>query len=439
MSCHWQLGVRDRVAMSPPGRNKDGLLARVNFPLYCVNVLTNQHILVAGGGGSAKTGVANGFEIYELSHDGERYVAEEVLRHETGPSVVMNSSCFSDGKRTFLVAGQESHCQLYNVRMKARNSDGEEKEDKRGKPNIPRKRTVSSNERIEELKLAKDKVDGNSNSCPQLTFDITPNDSIQTDFSKDEPLQRVVRISRLGNLMATGGTDGHVRLWTFPSLVKKVDIDAHRKEVDDVDFSPDESTVVSISKDGSAVIWNTETGAKEKELKWAIPENSKYLYKRCRFGTVEGGKDDTRLFVLTNPVGNATKLPSYLQMWDPASTSLKKFAPVWETLSALSVSSDGRFVAVGTMSSGSVSLYIAFSLQRVLHIPNAHNMFVTGLEFVPNNFVGPSEAAVVSISVDNRVCVHHLPFRSTMPCWLAVALIVATLFLAFVLCSYLGL
>lgn len=27
----------------------------------------------------------------------------------------------------------------------------------------------------------------------------------------------------------------------------------------------------------------------------------------------------------------------------------------------------------------------------------------------------------------------------TMPCWLAVALIVATLFLAFVLCSYLGL
>lgn len=39
----------------------DGLLARVNFPLYTVEMLTSRHVLVAGGGGSSKTGVANGF------------------------------------------------------------------------------------------------------------------------------------------------------------------------------------------------------------------------------------------------------------------------------------------------------------------------------------------------------------------------------------------
>lgn len=39
----------------------DGLLARVNFPLYSVEMLTSRHVLVAGGGGSSKTGVANGF------------------------------------------------------------------------------------------------------------------------------------------------------------------------------------------------------------------------------------------------------------------------------------------------------------------------------------------------------------------------------------------
>lgn len=37
------------------------LLARVNFPLYSVEMLTSRHVLVAGGGGSSKTGVANGF------------------------------------------------------------------------------------------------------------------------------------------------------------------------------------------------------------------------------------------------------------------------------------------------------------------------------------------------------------------------------------------
>lgn len=44
-----------------PRRLKEGLLARVNFPLYTVEMLTSRHILVAGGGGSSNTGVANGF------------------------------------------------------------------------------------------------------------------------------------------------------------------------------------------------------------------------------------------------------------------------------------------------------------------------------------------------------------------------------------------
>lgn len=43
-------------------RNRsDGLLARVDFPLYTVQTLTSRHVLVAGGGGASKTGVANGF------------------------------------------------------------------------------------------------------------------------------------------------------------------------------------------------------------------------------------------------------------------------------------------------------------------------------------------------------------------------------------------
>lgn len=124
-----------------------------------------------------------------------------------------------------------------------------------------------------------------------------------------------------------------------------------------------------------------------------------------------------------------------------------KSVGVDESLASLAVRDDGRFVAIGTMFSGSVSIYIAFSLQvnynnltnylatfsyscisncslflqRVLHIPSAHSMFVTGLEFLPqNNSDGPpisstSEAAVLSISVDNKVCIHSLPYRRMYP------------------------
>jgi hypothetical protein len=47
--------------MAPIRRKQEGLLARVNFPLYTLQMLTSRHVLVGGGGGSSNTGVANGF------------------------------------------------------------------------------------------------------------------------------------------------------------------------------------------------------------------------------------------------------------------------------------------------------------------------------------------------------------------------------------------
>lgn len=92
-------------------------------------------------------------------------------------------------------------------------------------------------------------------------------------------------------------------------------------------------------------------------------------------------------------------------------------------------------------------------------------MFVTGLEFIPLHRDGPpissdSEAAVLSISVDNKVCIHSLQYRrrclhfkfsqfpcdgilypifsDTIPSWLAIIIIVFVLFVTFVFCSYIG-
>lgn len=82
-----------------------------------------------------------------------------------------------------------------------------------------------------------------------------------------------------------------------------------------------------------------------------------------RFGLVEGDVNNTRLFMLVNPVGRRGRQKAFLQLWLPKDGSLKKAVPCNDSLSALAVSDDGRFVAVGTMFSGSVSVYIAFSLQ----------------------------------------------------------------------------
>ena len=72
--------------------------------------------------------------------------------------------------------------------------------------------------------------------------------------SMREPYQKVVKISPLdGKFMATGGEDGILRIWTFPDLNQVKDLEEHDKEIDDIEFSPDQTKVEFISN------WNFGT------------------------------------------------------------------------------------------------------------------------------------------------------------------------------------
>lgn len=365
---------------------------------------------MAGGGGSAKTGVANGFEIYELFHNGHHFVAEEIQRHETGAEVIMNMSMKNVDRRSLLVVGQESHSQMFVINPKV--------------GQLPPRENLGRRESSAEVRQRKNRERSEStgsqddgSNMKRVYFEIKAADSIQTDFTQPEPLQRVVRISPNGKFMVTGGLDGHVRVWNFPRMTPMSDIAAHKKEIDDIDFSPDNKHVLSVSKDGLAVVWAVNTGKEVMKLQWTPPEGVKYMFKRCRYATIEGNAERYRLFTLSNPFGKAGKQKGFVQQWNTETGRLNNIVGIDESLSALAVRDDGRFIAVGTMFSGSVSIYIAFSLQKVLHVPGAHSMFVTGLEFIPvlvkdaPPISSDTEASVVSYSVDNRICIHSLQYR----------------------------
>lgn len=294
-------------------------------------------------------------------------MASEIIRHETGANVVMNCAVTSDGRRSYLVAGQESHCQLYHVNTKivdedeAAAADSSKKEDQ---PSTLRHRKGSSakpSSGVESV-VPDARTDANANS-KQIRFEIKSSDSIQTDFTAVDPVQRVVRISPNGKLMATGGTDCHIRVWTFPRMTLLYDMSLHTKEADDLDFSPDNKLLVSIAKDGEAVVTSMDAGKELVKLKWTPPEGVKYLFKRCRFGLFEGKAGKSRLFTIANPFGKVGKQKGFLQQWDPETGKLTNILGIDESLASLAVRDDGRFVAVGTMFTGSVSIYVAFSLQ----------------------------------------------------------------------------
>lgn len=390
-------------------------------------------------------------------------MAQEVQRHETGSEVIMNCALKNSDRKSFLVVGQESHCQMYIITPKVGqlNKEKPERKDSAVDPVRQRKNREKSESSVGG---GANITDSDNDGFKRVYFDIKAADSIQTDFTPLEPLQRIVRISPNGKFMATGGLDGHVRVWNFPRMTKLTDINAHKKEIDDLDFSPDNKNVLSISKDGLAIVWSVNTGKEVMKLTWTPPEGVKYMFKRCRYGNFEGNDSKHRLFTLSNPYGKAGKSKGFLQQWNVETGRLNNIAGIDESLSALAVRDDGRFVAVGTMFSGSVSIYIAFSLQKVLNVAGAHAMFVTGLEFIPvTNKDAPAissdtEAAVVSFSVDNRICIHSLQYRrkyfetdfvlywltdlkfqfstDTLPAWAAVILIIVILFFTFLLCSY---
>lgn len=73
-----------------------------------------------------------------------------------------------------------------------------------------------------------------------------------------------------------------MRLWKFPKLEPAKVLEGHTKEIDDMDFSPMNNHLITISKDGLAIIWDCLKAKEITKLKWQQPEGSKYLFKRCR-------------------------------------------------------------------------------------------------------------------------------------------------------------
>lgn len=242
------------------------------------------------------------------------------MRHETGANVVMNCAVRNIGNHSYLVAGQGSHCQLYNVNFFCETMP-ENGRIETLKPLLGRKGSATADElNLRNRKSTRDpsvnrrfsksKVDSNSDTNSEnrcVRIEIKAGDLTQTDFTASDPWQRVVRISLNCEYMATGGTDSHIRIWKFPNMVKLFDIKAHSKEIDDLDFSPDSKQLVSIAKDGMGIVWNVKTGKECAKLNWSHPNNVKYLFKKSRFGVYEGKKGQHRLFTIANPLGKVGK------------------------------------------------------------------------------------------------------------------------------------
>ncbi|WMV53502.1 hypothetical protein MTR67_046887 [Solanum verrucosum] len=111
---------------------------------------------------------------------------------------------------------------------------------------------------------------------------------------KEFPLQDVgpqkcMAFSVDGSKLATGGVDGHFRLFEWPTMRIIVDEPKAHKSFRDMDFSLDSEFLASTSTDGAARIRNTTDG-----VPVTLSQNTDQNIELCRFS-----KDGTKPFLFT--------------------------------------------------------------------------------------------------------------------------------------------
>uniref|UniRef100_A0A6Q2Z7U7 Uncharacterized protein n=1 Tax=Esox lucius TaxID=8010 RepID=A0A6Q2Z7U7_ESOLU len=380
------------------GKRRMPDLYRAPFPLYTIKVDPKTGwVITAGGGGASKTGIKNAVHFLGLELVGGQHSATLLHSHDTDTHATMNMAIGGD----VIAAGQDGRCSLMRFRQ----------HQTRGKAKVGKERMESG-------------VDNEQGT---------------------DPLQKCVRFSPDLSLLLAGGTDGHIRVWEYPSLKEKLDFKAHEGEIEDLDISPNNKHLVTVGRDFACSVWSGNQLA--MSLCWhekmpRITEKT-YRYMSCRFGKVEDQKDALRLYTVQIPHKRDRKPPQcYLSKWDG-----KNFLPMLtnpcgtEVISALTVSDSGTFLGLGTVT-GSVAIYIAFSLQKLYYVQESHGIVVTDLAFLPNTFKGQHmkgnyEAAMLSVAVDSRCQMHTIRNRRSFPIWLVLCFCVLMLVGAVLLLQHL--
>eukprot|EP00117_Sycon_ciliatum_P024682 scpid57620/ scgid20652/ Prolactin regulatory element-binding protein; Mammalian guanine nucleotide exchange factor mSec12 len=436
-----------------------------DYPLYSVVSLGNGRIAIAGGGGSSKTGVPNRLEVHHLSVKNSAVENELVCQLDTGRSAVMNCCVrhrHSGAGKTAMACGMDDHCALIDLEIAPHASAAAMSAASPGK-STARSRSASRDRRSgtptstsksvakRRAEYAHRGVDGDGNDARQAKLVVGAKK--RSDTHERYALQKVARFCPSQDILATGGADGRIHVWQYPSLdpVRVMDR-KHTDDIDDLAFHPSQPVIVSVSCDKTCYVWSLSDRKPLRELKFKFAGERKdqpYKFRSCRFlpslaskSALSGRSADDTLVTTHSPVMVNKAPSSYVCLWaahGPHSqwTQDRYVAIGNEPVSCLSclTNQSGRFIGVGTLH-GSVRI-LNDSLQTLMHVKELHSMYVTSVALISlplneNCDVTTDIPAIVSVS--DRTCriTHVSPGFKDVLLLVAVIVAIIAMFVYFV-------
>ncbi|KAI3880095.1 hypothetical protein MKX03_003916 [Papaver bracteatum] len=230
--------------------------------------------------------------------------------------------------------------------------------------------------------------------------------------------QKCLAFSVDGAKFATGGEDGHLRVFEWPSLRILIDEPKAHKSFRDMDFSLDSEFLASTSTDGSARIWNIEDGVPLTTL----TRNTDEKIECCRFS-----KDGTKPFLFcTVQKGNkGVTVVWSISTWERI--GYKRL--LGKSASVMSVSLDGKYLALGSKDGDmivvEVNNMVISHVSKRLHLGTS----IASLEFCPSERGKGADRVVVSTSTEWGTVVTKLNVAPEWKEW-QIYLVLLGLFMA---------
>ncbi|TVU30336.1 hypothetical protein EJB05_21951, partial [Eragrostis curvula] len=187
---------------------------------------------------------------------------------------------------------------------------------------------------------------------------------------KDVGSQLAVSFSGEGSILATGGEDGHLRVFKWPSMESVLAEADTKTSIKDLSFSSDEKFLAVNRSSGPCRVWDL----KSSEVVANLPREAGEIFSFCRFSNKTDG---THILFITAMQGDYGKIIS----WNTTSwTRIGSKKITREAISAFAVSPDGARLAIGTIE-GSVIVLGSKNMQTLVTVKKAHLGIVTTLAF----------------------------------------------------------
>ncbi|CAA6665053.1 unnamed protein product [Spirodela intermedia] len=186
---------------------------------------------------------------------------------------------------------------------------------------------------------------------------------------EDIGLQLALAFNEEGSLLATGGEDGHMRIFKWPSIELVFEQNEAKKSVKDLSFSCDGKFLASVADTGLCRVWDLDSPTIVANL---LRDNGeKFLF--CRFS--QATDENTILYTLSTQDQFAKIVSWSTTSWNRLTSKNVSKDPV----SAFSVSPDGKLLAIGTIEGDVVILDSSMRVNSA--VKRAHLGLVTTLVF----------------------------------------------------------